>query len=474
MEQRNDEFCETRFLLHLLNGIFPCQKRIEAQKALPLRQNYLAMIKKITLLFVVALTLNIAAFSQNKNPKTGIVNIADSVQMYQTFLDNAPVEPEFMMVPRFAIVDTKGHFYFSTGARLNFMASFDWGNPITNPTDAGSDLLMPATPGNTRLFQMSAGESLLYFNIIGFPNTKNQIGLFVSLGMDKDSDNSYRIFANQVYMRYRGFQCGYATSLYNDRGADAYTIDGHGPCASGAHKAVQINYQHNIDNWGFGVGVELPQVSYTQMLLDSTIDVPSKTAKTFQRIPDVPLYASYTWENSSHIRLSAVFRDITYYNVVKEANNHVLGWGVKLSGSVHLGPVQIFAMTQGGHAISNYMKDNRNTGIDLVPGKGESPDYLERTYSYGGVLGVQVDLTSAVFMTGSCSYMQNEVPEYEVPATINYQDHVRGALNASANVVWRISRIFSTGVEYVHVRNQKISGDKLYDNRVYAMFMMNF
>mgnify|MGYP004446087629 FL=1 len=118
------------------------------------------------------------------------VNLADSAQMYGTLLNNTPFENEFKFSPKFAIVGLDGQFFFSTGARMKFTASYDWNNPIKHPTELLPSKLSQALPGNEHLFQMSAGGSSIYFNIIGFPNSQNQVGLFINLGLDAENNNS--------------------------------------------------------------------------------------------------------------------------------------------------------------------------------------------------------------------------------------------------------------------------------------------
>ena len=403
------------------------------------------------------------------------INLADSAKMYKTLLQNTPIEPEFMYEPHFAIVGFNNKFYFSTGARLRFTACFDWGNPVDNPTEMGVDKIEKADEGNESRFQMSAGSSQIYFNIIGFPNTQNQVGLFVSLSLDANGNNSYHLKAGQVYMRYRNIQCGYATSLYNDRAAHTYSINNSRPCASGAHNSVQINYQRAFTkHLSFGVGLEIPNVSYTQYLPLEILEE-DKKVNSYQKIPDVPLYLNYTFKGNDHIRLSAVLRNITYHNYITMKTQHALGWGLKLTGSYTAGPFDLYATVQGGRAIANYIAGNYNKSLDLVPCKDYySYGELSATLSLGYIAGIQYNFSPKVFASGIFSMLHNFIPRYQAAKNSSFEDQQKRALTVNANVVWRISDLFSAGVEYVFAQKINENNYSLSNNRVFGMFMMNF
>ena len=132
-------------------------------------------------LFVMLLCCASVIYAQEKEPALRVfvgkdkISLADSAKMYKTLLANSPFNQEFKYEPHFAIVGFKDQFYFSSGVRLRFTAALDWGNPVNNATGMGVDQLEPARNANKQLFQMSAGSSQIYFNIVGFPNTQNKV-----------------------------------------------------------------------------------------------------------------------------------------------------------------------------------------------------------------------------------------------------------------------------------------------------------
>ncbi|MCF0192450.1 MAG: hypothetical protein HUK05_03340, partial [Prevotella sp.] len=378
------------------------------------------------------------------------INLADSAEMYKTLLQNTPIETEFMYEPHFAIVGHNKNFYFSTGARLRFTTSFDWGNPVEHPNNMEVSRLEKADDGDESLFQMAAGTSQIYFNIIGFPHTQNQVGLFISLDLDANGNNSYHLKAGQIYMRYRNLQCGYAKSMYCDRNAQVFCINSARPCASNDHNSVQINYQRALTkNLSCGVGIEIPDVSYSQYIPCKAVNKQSgedELVDAYQKKPDVPLYLNYTFGNSGHVRLSGVLRNISYHNYISQKTEYHLGWGLKLSGNYNTGAFEFYGTAQGGKGIANYITGNHGKGLDLVPdGDYETNGKLSATGTFGCIGAVKYNITPKVFTTGVFSTLRNYTSSFQNTKSVSFDNRMRSALTVNANIVWRLSDIFSTG-----------------------------
>ena len=429
----------------------------------------------------VALCLMTVATSNAQVKFEKYSNISDSLATYRALRDNTPIEPAFKKVPRFAIVAGDGNFVFSAGASVKFITTYDWGNPVTNPKSMGISAITKRGPGDKRLFQMSAGGSGIYFNIIGFPNAANEVGLFISLGVDNEANNTYKLNCGKVYLRWRGLLAGYAKSLYDDIDADPYTIDGYGPCASGAHDNVTISWTQPIGKYfSAGIGAELPKSSYTAPLpLDmDPEEAKKKVASSFQTVPDFPFFVQFN-NKTGHVRLSAVWRNLHYvdYTLTNKRRSET-GFGVKLSTKQTFGPVNLYGMVQYGKGIANYFKNNYGAGLDLVPAD-ISEIFTEGvklvpTRSFGLMAGAQYDINPKLFMTGMFSFLRNYTPEYILPSTTNWEDQMRRGYTVNVNAIYRISSIFSAGLEYRYGRRVNETYTSLSNNRVYAMLYMNF
>lgn len=401
------------------------------------------------------------------------VNISDSVNAYKLLFENIPLDKDFINDPIFAIVGKNRSFYFSVGANLKFTSCFDWGNPSDDPSGMSAASLTKAAPGDNTAYQMTAQGSNVYFNIIGFPSSANQIGLFISLAMDQDPGNSYKVHASNVYMRYRCFTFGYTSSLYNDKAADPYTIDGHGPIASGSHDNIQVNYQRFLSQHvRIGASIEAPKNDYTAYLPDNSgeeVDRP----KLRQRLPDLPLYVTYLFNPHSHLRLSSVLRCLTYRDHVERKNHSLLGCGLKLTGAAPVGPLVLYGMAQGGKGISSYIQENKDLGLDLVPDMSR-PGRLKETWSWGCIAGVQCNWRPNLFSTVVYSYMRNYVDPYTNGSGIAYDEQMRYGQYALCNLVWQISPLFRTGIEYLHGQRNSFGHQRLSNNRVSALLSMSF
>lgn len=402
------------------------------------------------------------------------VNITDSVNAYKLLYENIPQDNDFLNDPIFAIVGRHRYFYFSVGANLKLGLCYDWGNPSDNPQGVSVAEMKKALPGDSRAFQMTAQSSNIYFNIIGFPNSANQTGLFFSLSLDGEPGNSYKVHADNVYLRYRGFTLGYTSSLYNDKAADPYTIDGHGPIASGGHNNVLISYQKFVTkHLRLGISVEGPTRDFSTYL---PYGMPEDEFKgnVSQRVPDVPLYVNYSFNSSDHIRLSAIGRVLTYRDYIENRNHNVFGWGLKLTGAATFGKSVIYGMIQGGKGISSYIQENRNLGLDLVPDMNRLGQ-LTRPFSWGCILGLQYNWRHNIYSTVVYSLMRNYMdPFSNASSGIVYDDQLRYGQYALANVIWRFNRLLQLGVEYLYAQKNTFGHERLSNNRLAVQACVSF
>lgn len=402
------------------------------------------------------------------------VNITDSVNAYRLLYENIPQDKDFLNDPIFAIVGRNRLFYFSVGANMKVGLDYDWGNPSDDPQGLSVAGIQKANPGDTQAFQMTAQSSNIYFNIIGFPHTANSAGLFVSLALDDEPGNSYRVHADNVYFRFRGFTAGYTNSLYNDKSADPYTIDSHGPIASGSHSNILVNYQKFVSkNVRLGIGIEGPTADYSYYLPDGKGE--EEVAPNLrQRVPDIPLYVTYAFNSSDHIRLSAIGRILTYRNYVENRNRDVFGWGLKLTGSATCGKSVFYGMVQGGKGISSYIQENRGLGLDLVPDMSR-PGHLDAPVSWGYMLGLQRNWRSNLYSTVVYSFMRNYVGPYTNGSNgIAYADQLKYGHYALANLIWRCNRLMQFGVEYLFAQKNTFGKDRISNNRLSLQVCVSF
>lgn len=391
----------------------------------------------------------------------------DSVNSpYDILMENTPIDPDFS-TPHFAIVDKDRLYYFSVGATVKAVTSFDFGNPYKNETDFKVSDFSYADPGNGALWQMSMKSSTVSFNFVALPKHKYRIGAFVALGFGGGVGNDYRITCDHAYLKFGGLTVGYTSSIYDDNSADAYIVDGNGPGASGSHSNMIIGFQRYLNpHIKIGVGLELPDVSYTYgnpELEDLEIN---------QRVPDIPLYFQYSWANIGHLRLSGVLRTMTYRDVVADKNRTELGYGLKLTSNLKAGNFVGYFMTQAGQGIASYLKDNDEYLLDLTPSVDE-PGRLNRTKSWGGLWALQYNFTPKLFSTAMYGYMRNYVDPYD-QGTKAWGEHMKYEQYGALNLIWKAGSYINFGIEYNYGIKHTFAGDAIHNNRIAGMIRATF
>lgn len=382
---------------------------------------------------------------------------------YDLLIDNIPADPEFS-APHFAIIDKEQRFYLSLGATVKAVALYDWGNPYEVPSDFKPSDFSSALDGDDQLLQMTVRSSSISMNIIGLPKNKFRIGLFIALAFNGGLGNDYMVKCDHAYIRCAGLTFGYTSSLYDDKAVDAYLIDGNGAGASGGHSNMTLNLQRYITpKFKFGVGLELPRVSYTTILPNDEVN---------QRIPVIPLYLQYSWNDIGHLRLSAIMRTLRYNDIVESCKRTQLGYGLKLTANARNGNVIGYLMAQAGKGIANYFKDNDGFNLDLVP-SSEKQGQLERTSSWGFLSALQYNFTPKIFSTVMYGYMRNYVNPYN-GGIVLFEEHMKYEHYMAVNFIWRASSFVDLGIEYNYGMKKDFSGESLANNRISAMFRVGF
>lgn len=382
---------------------------------------------------------------------------------YNVLIDNIPSDPEYT-APHFAIIDQDQKFYLSIGAAVKAVALYDWGNPYENPSDFKPSDFTLAQPGNEQLLQMSIKSSSVNFNIVGMPKNKYRIGIFIALAFNGGVGNDYYVKCDHAYLKVLGLTFGYTSSLYDDKTADAYLIDGNGAGASGGHSNMTLNWQRHITpQLKFGVGLELPKVSYTTT---------TPMNNTYQRIPAIPAYIQYAWNEVGHIRLSGIFRQLRYYDDISSRYRSLPGYGIKLTANAKMGNAVGYFMAQTGKGIANYLKDNDGFNLDLTPSP-ENNGRLKRPGSWGMLSALQYNFTPKMFSTVMYGYLRNYVTPYE-GGIIEYGSHMKYEHYCAANFIWRASSFVDIGIEYNHGIKYDFAHNSISNNRISAMFRVGF
>lgn len=360
-------------------------------------------------------------------------------------------------LPRLLLTGKKGRFYIGIGGGVKATVGMDWGHPVSDPNSfAVSKIPMKQPSGDGARFSVSAQQTELFLCFGAFPGEKHEVGAYIN-GMFL-GDN-YAFVLENAYVRFLGFTAGYGYGLFCDTGAAPATIDYQGPNALLSSSSGIFDYVWRINpRWYVGVGVEVPIASY---------EAAAQCGKVSQRIPDIPAMIQWNYCHGGHLRASALLRNIQYRDLVSSMNRTCVGYGLQLSGAGPLaGPLGFYFQTAFGRGISAYFQDVGALNQDLLP-ETDVPGRMEAVKAWGAFAALQYDFSSSVH--ASVMYSHLRLYPHNVAA-----DSYRYGQYACANIFWHITPIVSCGMEYIYGRRVDLNGQQAHDNRLQAMFKVQF
>lgn len=391
------------------------------------------------------------------------VNGQDTVVL-KVLEENAPKYFNAPGMPRFSVIGKEREFYLGIGGYIRGSLSYDFGNPIESPMYfVTSAIPMQPKGGNSSLVQMSAASSNIFFNFVALPHTENKVGAYVDFGFAEGLDN-YGFSLKAAYLTYRNLTVGYTTSLFTDGAAAAQTIDQQGPNAMTFLFNTVIDWQKRFGNhWKVGVGLEMPSVNANYSAVNYGVN---------QRLPDIPFYVQYGWKDGKGwLRLSGLIRNMQYHNSVLDKNASQTGIAVKLSGVSPLTKrLNLYSQSVFGRGIASYVQDLQGLGLDMVSVDGESGRMkgVEVVASY---LGLQYIINEKLSTSATFSEVKCFMPE-------NYSgeegDIYREGVYFVTNLIYKVSPILTTGVEYLWGSRKDRNDVFHHNNRIQASLRVNF
>ncbi len=378
---------------------------------------------------------------------------------------NAPGELETPGYKHLGLHSKDNRFHLTIGGYAKVTAGYDFGAPLDNPNSLiVANIPMYTAPGDGAKLNLSAMQSMLYFNFVALPGARDQVGVFVGLNLLND----YAPQLQFAYMKYRGIEAGYDYSTFSDPDAGAPTIDYEGPNAFTAQQTTLLSYTHPIGaKWSVGGGVEAPAYSVTPGVESATVH---------QRVPDIPVFARYSWDGEGWVRLSAVVRNLMYRDLIAARNVDKVGWGLQLSGKATLfGPLTIFYQGVYGKGVASMFQDLSGEGLDMTPAPG-NPGILNTVTAWGGYAGLQYDFSKSVYCSATYSHLRTYADRYahQGEDATPWGEQYRYGQYAVANVFWNITSALQTGMEYIYARRVNYNGEQSHVNRLQAMLQLTF
>ncbi|MBR6538806.1 MAG: porin [Bacteroides sp.] len=363
--------------------------------------------------------------------------------------------------PRFLFLDRKGRVAMGIGGYFKGTLSADMGG-IANSLDfVTADIPTPNRPDMRSQFQMDASTSRIFLKLVGKQTPVGDFTVYLESDFRGQSAGSYNMRLRQAYIQLGHIRAGKAWSTFFDPVAAPPTIDFEGPSGTVGVRNVMVQYSQKLDtHWSFAAAIENPAASYTTQA--------GKNEAINQRIPDIPAYLQYEWDDGqSHIRLSGLFRALSYRNLISNDNKYAIGWAGQLSGIIAITPqLTFYYQAAYGRGYANYLNDLGGDGYDLVA-EGESGD-MTAPYAFGFVGGLQYNINNRLFISTSSSQCRL-YGEGNIPSTgYKYGQYM------VVNAFYSLFNNCQLGVEYLYGNRHNNDHSIGKAHRINAMIQYNF
>lgn len=368
------------------------------------------------------------------------------------------------LTPSAIFADKRNTFSFAIGGDVALRAAYSFDRIVNNIDMVPYNIPMTLTPADDQEIRMDASTSRIF--IRGIANTKKlgQVHIFMDMDFRGGAMGSYTPRIRSGYVQMLGFTIGRDVSTFCDLTAAPTTIDFQGPNAYNFRFATMIRYEHSfIDNHlKVGAAAEMPSVSGTYG--ETLMAIP-------QRVPDFPVYLQYSWgENrDSHIRASAVFRDMYLYNNARSSEDDLFGWGVQFSGNIHITKyLELFMNGVYGEGVTRYINDLMGSGLDFTP-RPNDPTRVQATPMYGWQAAAQINILPNLFVSGGYS----TVSVLKKNGTYSDSMYKQGQY-IFGNVFWNLTPRFVLAAEYLYGSRKNMDGAKAHSNRINVLAKYSF
>lgn len=368
------------------------------------------------------------------------------------------------LTPSAIFADKRNTFSFAIGGDVALRAAYSFDRIVNNIDMVPYNIPMTLTPADDQEIRMDASTSRIF--IRGIANTKKlgQVHIFMDMDFRGGAMGSYTPRIRSGYAQMLGFTIGRDVSTFCDLTAAPTTIDFQGPNAYNFRFATMIRYEHSfVDNHlKVGAAAEMPSVSGTYG--ETLMAIP-------QRVPDFPIYLQYSWgkNRDSHIRASAVFRDMYLYNKARSSEDDLFGWGVQFSGNIHITKyLELFMNGVYGEGVTRYINDLMGSGLDFTPRPNDATR-VQATPMYGWQAAAQINILPNLFVSGGYS----TVSVLKKNGTYSDSMYKQGQY-IFGNVFWNLTPRFVLAAEYLYGSRKNMDGNKAHSNRINLLAKYSF
>lgn len=367
--------------------------------------------------------------------------------------------------PQFIFSTRDNRFALGIGGYVNLRTSYDFKGAVDDIDFVPYHIPMVATYANRQRVMMDATASRLFTKAVAKSRTLGTVVAYLDVDFRGGAEFSYTPRLRSAYVSMLGLTAGRDVTTFCDLQAAPETIDHHGPNAYNFNYATMLRYELSLlqNHLNLGVALEMPTVSSTYGEHFRPIS---------QRVPDIPLYVEYAWgrECRSHIRASAVLRNMYLHNATTGENTSLFGWGVQASGRVALcDMLTLYFNGVYGEGITPYIQDLTGSGLDFTP----NPENLYQIqtmpmWAVQGAAQVYV-IPNKLWMSGGYSVARVQQKNGYYAAS----EYRRGTY-IFGNVFYKLTDNCTLAAEYLHGGRKNMDSLKGEANRLSVMVKYYF
>ena len=366
--------------------------------------------------------------------------------------------------PQFIFSTSNNKFSLALGGFVAMRASYDMGGISDNLDFVPYDIPLTETYNNRQQLIMDASTSRLFVKSIANTRALGRIVVFVDADFRGGSQGSYTPRLRSAYLSFLGFTLGRDVTTFCDLQAVPLMIDFRGPNAYNYNYATMIRYEFTCldEVLSVGVAAEMPQVSATYNY---------KFLEMRQRIPDIPVYVQLGWgpERNSHIRASAIFRNMYVRNDVVDSNKKLFGWGVQMSGTIGLGPwFRLFMNGTYGQGITPYIQDLTGSGLDFIP-DNVTGEEIKVQKMWGWQAAGQINFSQRAALSGGFSTVQMDRSD-----RFSFDNEYKRGTYIFGNFFYSFTPRCRIGAEYLYGARKNMNSAKGHANRVSLQMQYSF
>lgn len=363
------------------------------------------------------------------------------------------------LAPYFLFLSKDSKLAMGMGGAVRMRAYYDWDGSIPSPGFAPYLIPMQKDPTRDRYFGTTPAGTCLFFRVIGTNRKLGNYQIYIEANFNGYQARDFHL--KKAYATINDWTVGYANSTFSDPQALPPVIDASGPNAKMSATSVLVRWMHDLPK-GFTIAASLETPDQSIQTVDK------ETAKASQYVPDIAVFAQWGFNTSDHIRLSAIYRSLSYRNLLTSKNKYAPGWGLQLSTIWSpIRPLTLYGTVNGGAGYASLGGDWLMGNYDLVPDQ-DKPGKLYSPYVVGGYAGIQYNITPSIFISGTFGGTRY-CPKYPME-----RNEYKEGLYIAANVYWYLTPRISCGAEIDLGRRKNADGASHWARRVNAMAQFSF